>query len=173
MKKILNAGCGNDIYGTDFIDKYPQRKEVIKCDVDKDKLPYSDNFFDEVYSFDLFEHLTNPLFFLKEARRVLKSGGRIVLTTSYAHCMNWIFNACVYEKPHGKEDKHYLLVNEYHMKNWFDKAGLKIIEMKFLEDDYVGNPLWKKIIKKVFNKLFKNSPLRRMSYYRIKVVGKK
>ena len=171
--KILNVGCGKQTYGTDFVDKYPQRNGIVRCDVDEDKLPYPDNFFDEVYSFDLFEHLTNPLFFLKEAKRVLKPCGRIVLTTSYAHCMNWIFNACVYKIPYGKEDKHYLLVNEYHMKNWFAKAGLKIIEMKFLEDDYVGNSLWKKAMKKTFNKLFRYSPLWRISYYRIRVVGKK
>ena len=29
--KILNIGCGNDTYGTDFIDLYLQREEVIKC----------------------------------------------------------------------------------------------------------------------------------------------
>lgn len=171
--KILNVGCGNDTYGTDFVDKYPSRKEVIRCDVDEDKLPYPDNFFDEVYSFDFFEHLANPLLFLKESKRVLKPNGKVVLTTSYAHCMNWIFNACVYKFPHGKEDKHYTLMNEYHMKNWFEKVGLKIIKIEFLEDDYVGNPIWKKMVKKALNNIFRHSPLWRLSYYRIKVIGKK
>jgi hypothetical protein len=31
-----------------FIDLYPTRKEVIKCDVNRDKFPFKDNFFDEV-----------------------------------------------------------------------------------------------------------------------------
>jgi len=29
-KRILNIGCGNDTYGTDFLDLYPKRKEVKK-----------------------------------------------------------------------------------------------------------------------------------------------
>jgi ubiquinone/menaquinone biosynthesis C-methylase UbiE len=48
--RILNVGCGNDTYGTHFVDLYPTRKEVIKCDVNKERLPFPSNFFDVVYS---------------------------------------------------------------------------------------------------------------------------
>lgn len=56
-KRILNIGCGNDTYGTDFVDLYPQRKEVKKCMIDSEKLPYSKNTFDEVRMYFVFEHL--------------------------------------------------------------------------------------------------------------------
>jgi len=174
MKRILNVGCWiHTTHGTDFVDKYPVRKNIIKCDVDVDKLPYPDNTFDEVYSYDLFEHLTNPLFFLRESKRVLKPDGRIVLITSYAHCMNWVFNACILEVHGGEEDEHYTLMNEYHLKNWFKKAGLKVVSIEFIEDDYYKNPLWKKALKKTFHMLFRHSPLWRLTCYGIKVVGKK
>ncbi len=49
MKSILpNISCGNEIYGFDFVDVCPLRKEVIKGDVGEDKLPYKENTFGEV-----------------------------------------------------------------------------------------------------------------------------
>ena len=45
-------------------------KMLSKCDVDTEKLPFPDNYFDEVYSKNLLEHLRNPGFALKEMIRV-------------------------------------------------------------------------------------------------------
>ncbi|MEM2955026.1 MAG: class I SAM-dependent methyltransferase, partial [Candidatus Nanoarchaeia archaeon] len=85
MKKmILNVGCGDETYGTHFVDLYPSRPEVIKCDLGKEKLPFPDNFFDEVYSKNVLEHLKNPGFALEEMKRVLKKGGELVLITDNA-----------------------------------------------------------------------------------------
>src|SRR2546426_9579193 len=84
MKKILNVGCGEDTYGTHFIDSVPTRKDVVKCNIDQDRFPFNDNFFDEVYSEQNFEHLKNPMNFLKESSRVLKKGGSIVIITDNA-----------------------------------------------------------------------------------------
>jgi ubiquinone/menaquinone biosynthesis C-methylase UbiE len=72
MKKILNVGCGKETYGTHFIDFYPSRQNVLKCNVDEEKFPFPDNYFDEVYAKFIFEHLRNPMNFLSESYRVLK-----------------------------------------------------------------------------------------------------
>ena len=37
-RRVLNVGCGKDTYGTDFVDKYPSRKDVIKYDIDQEGL---------------------------------------------------------------------------------------------------------------------------------------
>ena len=71
-RRVLNVGCGTDNYGTHFVDIYPLRKGVLKCDVSRERLPFRSAFFDEIYCRGLFEHLNNPLFFLRECRRVLK-----------------------------------------------------------------------------------------------------
>src|SRR3972149_5784116 len=84
MRKILNVGCGNQTYGTHFVDKYPKRKGVIKCDIERGKLPFKSNQFDEVYSRCLFEHLKNPFHVLKEMHRILKPKGRLILITDNA-----------------------------------------------------------------------------------------
>jgi len=75
MKRILNIGCDKTTYGTDFVDLYPKRPEVKKCNIDTDRLPYPDETFDEVYSTFVFEHLTNPEHYFAESLRVLRGGG--------------------------------------------------------------------------------------------------
>ena len=175
--KILNIGCGNDTYGTHFVDLYPTRKEVIKCDVNKERLPFPSNFFDVVYSKNLFEHLTNLEFALKEMKRVLKTKGKIILITDYAHYWGFAIGKTHlggYEKAHKKsEDRHYLLINEWHLQNWFRKVGIKIIKIEFIEDDYVGNSVLKKNLKKLINKFLQITPFWRMGYKKIKVIGEK
>ena len=49
-KRILNVGCGNDTFGTDFIDLYPMKKGVIKSDIDNEMFPFPNNSFDVIYS---------------------------------------------------------------------------------------------------------------------------
>jgi SAM-dependent methyltransferase len=134
-------------------------------------------FFDIVYSRNLFEHLTNPEFALKEMKRVLKPNGKLILITDYAPYRSFAIGKTHlggYEKARkNKEDRHYLLVNEWHLKNWFRKVGLRVMEIEFIKDDYQGNSFIKKVIKKTINKLLQSTPFWRMSFMRIKIVGEK
>jgi len=50
-------------------------------DVSWQKLPFPSQFFDVIYLGDVIEHLLDPDFMIKEAGRVLKKGGFLVLTT--------------------------------------------------------------------------------------------
>lgn len=136
-KKILNVGCGNDTYGTHFVDMYPSRKEVIKCNVDEEKLPFPDNYFDEVYSNNLLEHLQNVGFVLKEMVRVLKKREQLVIITdnaSYYLYHIWKpYSAHYYNyKQHGSKDKHYALFTTTHLENFMKSLGLKIEKMDFI-----------------------------------------
>jgi len=63
----------------DFIKK---QVDIKKCDIETDKIPYSDNSFNGVILAALLEHLRiNPLFSLREIRRVLKPDGCFLLQT--------------------------------------------------------------------------------------------
>ena len=99
-EQVLDLGCGNGRYfdflkdkdvkyqGVDFSkalidlakEKYPQADFLA---ADAFNLPFSDNFFDKIYSIAVFHHIPSTelrLEFLKEAKRVLKPGGKIILT---------------------------------------------------------------------------------------------
>lgn len=104
-EKILDLGCGNgryfeffkgknvDCFGVDSSEKlieiaknkYPKARFQV---ADAFNLPFSNNFFDKVYSIAVLHHIPSNEFrlqFLKEIRKVLKSGGLLILTVWRFH----------------------------------------------------------------------------------------
>ncbi len=98
--KILDLGCGNGRFfelledkdvnyiGVDFSEKlieiakkkYPKVKFQVADALD---LPFPNNYFDKIYSIAVLHHIPSKelrLQFLKEARRVLKPDGFLILT---------------------------------------------------------------------------------------------
>lgn len=178
MKRILNVGCGAETYGTDFVDFYPQRPEVKKCNIDEEKLPYKDETFDIVYSKNVFEHLTKPGYALKEMTRVLKKGGKLILITDNANYWVWAVGKTHlggYENnpEGGEEDKHYSLFTEWHLKQHFEKVGLKVMKIEFLEEEFLHKTLFGRISKRIINFVLRRTIFRRMGYAKIKIIGRK
>lgn len=104
-EKVLDLGCGNgryfplfrekstDYFGTDNSealikiakDKYPEGEFQV---ADALNLPFPDNYFDKIYSIAVLHHVPSEelrLDFLKEAKRVLKPGGSLILTVWKFH----------------------------------------------------------------------------------------
>jgi len=98
---VLDAACGTGygsellsifgakaVYGLDIDEKtidYAKRKygsNKISFEVGNIfNLPYRDNFFDVYISFETIEHVENEDAYLKEAFRVLKKGGKFIVST--------------------------------------------------------------------------------------------
>lgn len=173
--RVLNIGCGKDTYGTDFIDVYPSRKEVVKCDIDKEKLPYKNNTFDVVYSAFNFEHLRKPGFVMEEIARVLKKGGKLILRTDNAGWWGYhnakssfkVHYGGYYFKEHGEEDKHYSLFTFHHLENHLKEVGLKVISYRIYQKD----KLW--FAMTLINNFLNKTRFKWMAYPHIEIVGKK
>lgn len=89
--KIIDIGCGrgnlkkkfprSSIIGIDInpgsikICKQLGYKAVNQVDISSKSLPYKDSTFDFAICIQVLEHLTHPLFAVKEIRRVLKNNG--------------------------------------------------------------------------------------------------
>ena len=97
---VLEVGCGEG-YGTNLLSQHVRK--IIGLDVDKNtiaqasrkycsescvfevydgvRIPYNDNTFDAVVSFQVIEHLQDDINYVSEVYRVLKEHGSFVLTT--------------------------------------------------------------------------------------------
>jgi len=92
--KLLDVGCGYlgrhtasfrvlglESFGVDKNCFYVENPYYKYCDLEKDKIPFKDNYFDFVFSKSVIEHIYNTENFMKEIYRVLKPYGRVVILT--------------------------------------------------------------------------------------------
>lgn len=76
--------CGIKAFGLDKRDeciKVLDKFDIRFCDIEKEKFPFEDNFFDFVFSKSVLEHVENTDNFLRESLRVLKPGGKAIMLT--------------------------------------------------------------------------------------------
>src|SRR3989344_2569040 len=76
--KIKENFPQKDIYGIDIVMK--EKSKNYKNGT-AEKIPFEKSFFDSIVAGELIEHLKKPELFVKEAKRVLKKRGVLVLTT--------------------------------------------------------------------------------------------
>lgn len=94
-QRILDVGCGDGVllsligrgrlYGADLdqdsLDYAASRIKAKFIKAPAEKLPFRSGWFDAVIATEVIEHLKQPEKLLEEASRVLKTGGRLILTT--------------------------------------------------------------------------------------------
>ncbi len=69
-------------FGIDYIDNtedLPANYTFKKADLNKEPIPFEDDFFDFIVASHIIEHLNDPLNFFKECLRVLKPGGKLYI----------------------------------------------------------------------------------------------
>ena len=70
--------------------------EPVKCNVETEPLPFPEGSFDAIVFNETFEHLRiNPIFTFHEVKRVLKPGGRLLLSTPNLLSVRGVFNFLV------------------------------------------------------------------------------
>jgi len=79
-------------------------------------LPYKDETFDSILCTEVLEHVSDPSALFKEAARVLKNGGNLVLTTPMC--------CPLHEEPHD-----YFRYTQYGLEVLSKRAGMKVISI--------------------------------------------
>lgn len=175
---ILNVGAGEMVYGDIRLDI--EKKKTTNMVGDAEFLPFKSDAFDLVFSQCLLEHLPNPGIALKEQRRVCKRNGEVVLITDNAGFWGFYVYG-VHSFPvirfgkHGKykgsrvKDAHYFLFTDFHLRNLFRFANLRVQEIRKIP--FI--PL-KGQKESLFGKFLRVVPLfRNINYPRLLVIAKK
>lgn len=94
--KFLDLGCGHfktlarlreqrpdvDYHGVDIMDvanECPAGVTFAQADLDQERLPFPDQYFDSVFFCHVLEHLVYPMNTVSELGRVLKKGGQVYI----------------------------------------------------------------------------------------------
>lgn len=123
---LLDFGCGTKPYkslfnhvnsytGIDFENPgHSHANEQIDAFYDGKKIPFQDNHFDSILSSEVFEHIFNLEEVIHELHRVLKPGGKMLITCPF------VWNE--HEVPHD-----YARYTQFALKSLLEKNGFEIV----------------------------------------------
>ncbi len=138
QKDILDVGCGTgetlvflkekglaqNVYGVDkspLAVKYARQRGLVNVREGlASKLPYKNESFDLVLFLDVLEHIKDDVGAVKEAKRVLRPGGRVIVT-SPAQMFIW--------SAHDENQGHF---RRYERNDVFDLAGRVNMKLEYM-----------------------------------------
>lgn len=124
--RLLDFGCGSKPYRSFFVvDEYigidyeneghPHDNEQIDVFYDGKSIPFHDEYFDSVLCSEVFEHVFNLDEIVLELNRVMKKGGKILITCPF------VWNE--HEVPHD-----YARYTQFALRSILQKGGFEIID---------------------------------------------
>lgn len=125
----------------------PQKSQIVQGDLEK-RIPFQKETFDYVLCVEGIEHIDAQLHFIKEARRVLRRGGKLFMTTpnklslrsrlAYAFTGQRTLKSFIDEdtEQHGKSPNgeriyhgHVFLVDYYQLRYYLHNSGFRITRL--------------------------------------------
>ena len=130
---LLDVGCGSKPYqglfpvpryvGLDIDSETARKRGVADAFYDGTRFPFGDAEFQSVLCNQVLEHVFQPEPFLQEIRRVLKPGGRLLLTVPFA----WD----EHEQPHD-----FARYSSFGLRALLERNGFRVLKQRKLLDDF-------------------------------------
>jgi SAM-dependent methyltransferase len=161
--RLMDFGCGSKPYrslfhvqeyiGVDFENPgHPHMNEQIDVFYDGKRLPFEAGTFDSIFCSEVFEHVFNLDEVLRELHRVLKVGGKILVTCPFA--------ICEHEAPND-----FARYSSFGLRHLLEKHAFEVLEL-----DKTGNnvevvfQLWIMYIHQHINPFFRKIPVVRSAF---------
>lgn len=130
--RLLDVGCGSKPYrslfavdayiGLDIDSEISRKRGIADYLYDGNIFPFADGSFDAVLCNQVLEHVFNPDEFLGEITRVLKPGGKLLLTVPFV----WD----EHEQPYD-----YARYSSFGLRALLEKQGIRVLQHKKLGAD--------------------------------------
>jgi SAM-dependent methyltransferase len=160
---LLDFGCGSKPYrslftvaqytGLDFENPgHPHVNEQIDVFYDGRRIPFNDETFDSIFSSEVIEHVFNLNEVLVELNRVLKTGGKILITCPFA--------ISEHEVPND-----FARYSSFGLRHLLEKNGFEVVQL-----EKTGNSvetvfqLWIMYIHQHINPWFRKIPVVRSAF---------
>ncbi len=132
-----------EVYGLDLVldSEYRNDPHYMEASAEDFSTPVR---FDVVFAGDLIEHLSNPGLFLARSREVLKSGGRLIMTTPNAFNLFNLAEKLTKREPTVNPD-HTCYFNDKTLSVLLQKNGMRVEKVDYLYTlGYEHKESWKK-----------------------------
>ena len=149
-KKIIDIGCGNGFISSKFDNRYEKYGlEVSKVAADYAKkyianinnnvlgpTSYPQEFFDVVFSYHVIEHVEDPISFVENICSIMKTHGKLVLSTPNFDCAMARRFGDNFRMLHDKT--HVSLFSDFSLKELLEDSGFQVdkIDYPFFETEY-------------------------------------
>lgn len=190
--RLLDVGCGEGFiidfvrnrvtktYGLDKSVKCLKRAAnkgiITKCiDLDNERIPYGDNYFDVVICLDVIEHIRDPIKLLKDIFRVLKLEGKLILSAPNIRFSDYLFQLIVKGHfPITSENKSAYDGGHIHYFTFSDlKEILRNLGFQIISEEGIINKLKRGIKGKVAEKILGKNFMKEFRSGGILVVARK
>jgi len=131
-RELLQDCRGCQVFGLDV--RFPAAAFPLFILADAQSLPFRDEVFDTIIAGELIEHLPVPRQFLSESYRVLRSGGRLLITTpNMKSYVNRVFKASFHTN-------HISLMDAEELLSYLRTSGLHVEDFFCLPYYYEATP---------------------------------
>jgi methionine biosynthesis protein MetW len=150
--RVVDVGCGEGSLGMKIRDKYQEvygidiSEEAVRianqngilahqANLNVERAPFPDGFFDAAVSLDVIEHVFDPIRFIKEIYRILSPGGYAVISTPNIRKVQRILTLIAGRFPHtsydpvGYDGGHLHYFTSHDMKDILSSNGFVVEEV--------------------------------------------